>query len=308
MRIVMAGASGLIGTSLSATFRNAGHDVVSLVRRDPGTAKQVRWNPAAGELDPQALAGADAVVNLSGAGIGDRPWTRRRVEELFSSRVDSTRTLTRAMQQLDSPPPVLLSQSGSNYYGDAGKTVLREDAPRGSGTLAAICGEWEDAAATAPPGVRVVVTRTGVVLSRRGGALGRLLPLIRLGVGGPLGHGRQYWPWITLPDVSAAFLFLLESGISGPVNLCAPEQADVDSLVGEIAHALHRPAALRVPAPVLRLLMRDLAEELLLSSQRMEPSVLSGAGFVWQHPTLAQAAQWVAGQDKVPGREGAGRG
>jgi uncharacterized protein (TIGR01777 family) len=297
MRIVMAGASGPIGTSMSESFTKAGHDVVSLVRGNPASASEVRWDPAAGELDPQALAGADAVVNLSGAGIGDRPWTRKRVEELFSSRVDSTRTLTHAMRQLDSPPAAFISQSGSNYYGDAGNTVLREAAPPGAGTLSRICVEWEDAARSAPAGVRVVTTRTGVVLSRSGGALGKLLPLIRLGVGGPLGNGRQYWPWVTLPDVSAAFLFLLESRVSGPVNLCAPEQADVDTLVGEIARALHRPAALRVPAPVLRLLMRDLAEELLLSSQRMEPAVLLEAGFVWQHPTVAQAAQWVAGKD-----------
>jgi uncharacterized protein (TIGR01777 family) len=297
MRIVMAGASGLIGTSMSETFTKAGHDVVSLVRGNPASASEVRWDPAAGELDPQALAGADAVANLSGAGIGDRPWTRKRVEELFSSRVDSTRTLTHAMRQLDSPPAAFISQSGSNYYGDAGNTVLREAAPPGAGTLSRICVEWEEAARSAPAGVRVVTTRTGVVLSRSGGALGKLLPLIRLGVGGPLGNGRQYWPWVTLPDVSAAFLFLLDSRVSGPVNLCAPEQADVDTLVGEIARALHRPAALRVPAPVLRLLMRDLAEELLLSSQRMEPAVLLEAGFVWQHPTVAQAAQWVAGKD-----------
>jgi uncharacterized protein (TIGR01777 family) len=297
MRIVMAGASGLIGTSMSESFTKAGHDVVSLVRGNPASASEVRWDPAAGELDPQALAGADAVVNLSGAGIGDRPWTRKRVEELFSSRICSTRTLTQAMRQLDSPPAAFISQSGSNYYGDAGNTVLREAAPPGAGTLSRICVEWEDAARSAPAGVRVVTTRTGVVLSRSGGALGKLLPLIRLGVGGPLGNGRQYWPWVTLPDVSAAFLFLLESRVSGPVNLCAPEQADVDTLVGEIARALHRPAALRVPAPVLRLLMRDLAEELLLSSQRMEPAVLLEAGFVWQHPTVAQAAQWVAGKD-----------
>lgn len=297
MRIVIAGASGLIGTHMSATFRDAGHDVVSLVRREPAAATEVRWNPAAGELDPEALAGADAVVNLSGAGIGDRPWTRRRIDELFSSRVDSTRTLTRAMHELDSPPPVFISQSGSGYYGDAGNTVLRENAPQGAGTLARICGEWEAAAATAPPGVRVVVPRTAVVLSRSGGALGRLLPLIRLGVGGPLGNGRQYWPWVTLPDVSAAFLFLLESPLSGPVNLSAPEDADVNALVAALAKALHRPAALRVPAPVLRLVMRDLADELLLASQRMEPALLSSAGFTWQHPTLAQAAQWVAGKE-----------
>lgn len=287
----------MIGTSMSATFRNAGHDVVALVRREPATAAEVRWDPAAGTLDPRVLEGVDAVVNLSGAGIGDRPWTRKRVEELFSSRLGPTRTLVKAMQQLDSPPPVFLSQSGANYYGDAGNTVLREDAPAGSGTLARICVEWEQAAAMVPAGVRVVTTRTGVVLSRSGGALGRLLPLLRLGVGGPFGDGRQFWPWISLPDVSRAFLFLLESEVSGPVNLSAPEQADVNEIVAALARALHRPAALRVPAPVLRLVMRDLARELLLSSQRMEPAVLSTAGFTWEHPSLAQAAAWVAARD-----------
>jgi uncharacterized protein (TIGR01777 family) len=297
MRILISGASGMIGTSMSATFRNAGHDVVALVRREPATAAEVRWDPAAGTLDPRVLEGVDAVVNLSGAGIGDRPWTRKRVEELFSSRLGPTRTLVKAMQQLDSPPPVFLSQSGANYYGDAGNTVLREDAPAGSGTLARICVEWEQAAAMAPAGVRVVTTRTGVVLSRSGGALGRLLPLLRLGVGGPFGDGRQFWPWISLPDVSRAFLFLLESEVSGPVNLSAPEQADVNEIVAALARALHRPAALRVPAPVLRLVMRDLARELLLSSQRMEPAVLSTAGFTWEHPSLAQAAAWVAARD-----------
>lgn len=297
MRIVIAGASGLIGTHMSATFRTAGHQVISLVRREASSAAEVQWNPAAGELDPKTLEGADAVVNLSGAGIGDRPWTRKRVAELFSSRLDATRTLTSAMRQLDSPPPVFISQSGAGYYGDAGNTVLREDAPQGAGTLARICGEWEAAATAAPPGIRVVTPRTAVVLSRKGGALGRLLPLIRLGIGGPLGNGRQYWPWITLPDVSAAFLFLLESDVSGPVNLCAPEEANVNELVAALARALHRPAALRVPAPVLRFVMRDLADELLLASQRMEPARLSSAGFTWQHPTLAQAAEWVAGKE-----------
>ncbi|TLM72546.1 TIGR01777 family oxidoreductase [Pseudarthrobacter sp. NamB4] len=296
MRIVMAGASGLIGTSMSASFRDAGHDVVTLVRRDAASADEVRWDPAAGRLDPQALAGADAVVNLSGTGIGDRPWTRKRVDELFGSRLEPTRTLARAMRQLDSPPATFISQSGAGYYGDAGNTVLREDAPNGSGTLARICREWEEAAHEAPDGVRVVTPRTGVVLSRKGGALGRLLPLIRLGAGGPLGNGRQYWPWVTLPDVSAAFLFLLDSQVSGPVNLSAPEEADVNALVAAMAQALHRPAALRVPAPVLRLVMGGgLAEELLLASQRMEPTVLLQAGFGWRHPTLEQAAQWVAG-------------
>jgi uncharacterized protein (TIGR01777 family) len=201
------------------------------------------------------------------------------------------------MRQLDTPPSVFISQSGSGYYGDAGNTVLRESAPPGLGILSRICVEWEAAALTAPAGVRVVIPRTGVVFSRSGGALGRLLPLVRLGVGGPFGNGRQFWPWVTLPDVCAAFLLLLESPVSGPVNLCAPEDADVNAIVAALAHALHRPAVLRVPAFALRLVMRNLAEELLLSSQRMEPAVLSAAGFRWQHPALAQAAQWVAGKD-----------
>ena len=293
MRIIVAGASGLIGTAISSTLRNAGHDVCALVRRAPATPSEFQWNPAEGSIDDTALKGADAVINLSGAGIGDRPWTRSRINELRSSRLGATTTLTAAMGRLDTPPAVFLSQSGSGYYGNAGPAALRENAPFGGGVLARICLEWEAAAHEAPAGVRVVTPRTGVVLSRSGGALGRLMPLLRLGVGGPLGNGRQYWPWVTLPDVAGAFGFLLSSRLSGPVNLCAPEVADVNSLIAALAAALHRPAVLRVPAPVLRLVMGKLADELLLSSQRMEPAVLSGAGFQWQHPSLAEAAAWV---------------
>lgn len=296
MRILVAGASGLIGTALSGTLRGSGHDVVSLVRRPPASAAEFQWDPAAGRIDDVALKGADAVINLSGAGIGDRPWTRRRINELGTSRLDATRTLTAAMGRMDTPPQVFLSQSASGYYGNAGPAVLRENAPAGNGILARICVDWEAAAHQAPAGVRVVTARTGVVLSRSGGALGRLLPLLRVGVGGPLGNGRQYWPWITLPDVAGAFEFLLTAPLPGPVNVCAPESADVNSLIARLAGALHRPALLRVPAPVLRLVMGQLANELLLASQRMEPAALAGAGFQWQHPSLAEAAAWVAGR------------
>lgn len=298
MRIVIAGASGLIGTHMSATFQDAGHEVVRLVRRKPAGPQEIEWDPAAGRLDAAALEGAAAVVNLCGAGIGDRPWTRRRVAELSSSRLGPTRTLAAAMHRLDSPPAVFISQSGSGYYGDAGNTVLRETSPSGNGILAGICREWEQAAASAPGSVRVVTPRTGVVLSRSGGALARLLPLVRAGLGGPFGNGHQYWPWVTLPDVSAAFQFLLDSPVHGPVNLCAPVQADVSALVHALGRAFHRPAALRVPAPVLRLAMGELANELLLASQRMEPDVLSRHGFRWQHPDIDAAAAWVAGRDE----------
>lgn len=216
MRIIVAGASGLLGTAISRSLRSAGHDVGTLVRRVPAAPSEFQWNPAEGSIDDTALKGADAVINLSGAGIGDRPWTRSRINELRNSRLGPTRTLAAAMGRQDTPPAVFLSQSGSNYYGNAGLALLRENAPAGDGVLARICADWEAAAHEAPAGVRVVTPRTGVVLSRSGGALGRLMPLLRLGVGGPLGNGRQYWPWVTLPDVAGAFGFLLGSRLSGP--------------------------------------------------------------------------------------------
>ena len=295
MRIVMAGASGLIGTALSSRLVSDGHDVVRLVRRPPSSPSEIPWDPASGTLDPGCLEGADAVVNLSGANIGARPWTPHRIDELFRSRLDPTRTLTSAMRHLDSPPRIFISQSGAGYYGDAGQAMLTEESPAGQGIMARICVEWEAAAHEAPAGVRVVTPRTAVVLSRSGGAMGRLLPLLRAGVGGPLGNGRQYWPWITLPDLTSAFEFLLTSGTSGPVNVAAPEAANVNTLVAGLARALHRPAVLRAPAPALRLVMGKLADELLLASQRLEPTLLRDSGFTWQHPSVALAAAWVAG-------------
>jgi hypothetical protein len=296
MRIVMAGASGLIGTALSARLSSEGHDVVRLVRRPPASPSEVPWDPATGTLDPACLEGADAVINLSGANIGAKPWTAHRIDELFRSRLDPTRTLAAAMRRLDAPPRTFISQSGAGYYGDAGSAMLTENSPAGQGIMARICVEWEAAAREAPAGVRLVTPRTAVVLSRSGGAMGRLLPLLRAGIGGPLGNGRQYWPWITLPDLTSAFGFLLTSGLSGPVNVAAPEAADLDTLVAGLAKALHRPALLRVPAPALRLVMGKLAGELLLASQRIEPALLRDSGFTWQHPSVERAAEWVAGR------------
>lgn len=294
MHIVISGASGFIGGELQRTLRQSGHTVTTLVRATPADATEVQWDPARHRLDPTALASADAVVNLSGAGIGDRPWTGKRKAQLVHSRLDSTRTLTEAMARMDVPPAVFLSQSASGYYGDAGDAVLPESHPPGDGFLSGLCREWEAAAHQAPAGVRVVTTRTGVILSPSGGALARLLPLLRMGLGGPLGNGRQYWPWITMPDLTAAFAFLLTADVRGPVNVCAPEPADINTLIRLLGTAFHRPTAARVPAFVLKLVMDGLATELLLASQRMEPAVLSAAGFRWQHPTAAEAAGWVA--------------
>lgn len=299
MQIVISGASGLIGTAVSSRLRAKGHQVRTLVRRPAASPLEVQWNPATGTLDARALEGTDAVVNLAGAGIGDRPWTRSRIQELYASRVLSTRTLVSAMTLLEAPPSVFVSQSASGYDGNAGSAVLREGSPAGQGVLAGLCRDWEAEARRAPAGVRVVLPRTGVVLSPRGGALARLLPLLRLGLGGPLGNGRQFWPWITLPDVAEAFCFLLEQHVSGPVNLSAPESSDVNSLISQLAAALNRPSFLRVPGPVLRLVMGKLADELLLSSQRLEPVLLTSAGYKWQYPSLAGAAEWVAGRHET---------
>lgn len=297
MRIVMSGASGMIGSALAEQLTAEGNEVVRLVRRPAKTAREWAWDPDKGELDESVLEGADAVVNLSGAGIGDRPWTKRRIQVLTESRLRPTQTLTAAMRRLSNPPSTFVSQSASGYYGASREGVLREDAGQGTGVLGHLSYEWERMARTAPSGVRVVNPRTGVVLSASGGALGPLLPLLKLGLGGPFGNGRQYWPWITLADEARALAYLLTANLEGPVNVCAPESADVNTIVAELAKAFHRPAFLRVPRPALKLVLGGLADELVMANQRMEPSRLQEAGFHWLHPTLPDAMEWLKQQE-----------
>ncbi|MCM0617106.1 TIGR01777 family oxidoreductase [Paenarthrobacter sp. TYUT067] len=297
MRIVMSGASGMIGSALAEQLTAEGNEVVRLVRRPAETAREWAWDPDKGELDESVLEGADAVVNLSGAGIGDRPWTKRRIQVLTESRLRPTQTLTAAMRRLSNPPSTFVSQSASGYYGASREGVLREDSGQGTGVLGHLSFEWERMARTAPSGVRVVTPRTGVVLSTSGGALGPLLPLLKLGLGGPFGNGRQYWPWITLADEARALAYLLTANLEGPVNVCAPESADVNTIVAELAKAFHRPAFLRVPRPALKLVLGGLADELVMANQRMEPSRLQEAGFHWLHPTLPDAMEWLKQQE-----------
>ncbi|TQS91178.1 TIGR01777 family protein [Arthrobacter sp. TS-15] len=297
MRIVMSGASGMIGSALAEQLTAEGNEVVRLVRRPAETAREWAWDPDKGELDESVLEGADAVVNLSGAGIGDRPWTKRRIQVLTESRLRPTQTLTAAMRRLSNPPSTFVSQSASGYYGASREGVLREDSGQGTGVLGHLSFEWERMARTAPSGVRVVTPRTGVVLSTSGGALGPLLPLLKLGLGGPFGNGRQYWPWITLADEARALAYLLTANLEGPVNVCAPESADVNTIVAELAKAFHRPAFLRVPRPALKLVLGGLADELVMANQQMEPSRLQEAGFHWLHPTLPDAMEWLKQQE-----------
>ena len=292
MRILAAGASGFLGGRLIDRLRADGHEVVQLVRRPPHGPDQVRWDPAAGQLDPAALAGMDAVVNLAGAGVGDRRWTERYRELLRTSRVDSTRTLaqTIAGQPASARPAVLLNASAIGWYGDTGDRPVTEEAPAGDGFLADMCRVWE--AATGPAenaGVRVVRLRTGYALHRDGGFLKPQLLPFRLGIGGPLAGGRQWMPWISLADWLAAVLFLLDrDDLAGPVNVVGPAPVTNAEFTRDLAAALHRPAVLPIPSFALRILLGGLSTE-ALSSARVLPGVLSRAGFSYQHPDLPAA-------------------
>ncbi|WP_454043585.1 TIGR01777 family oxidoreductase [Cellulosimicrobium sp. Marseille-Q8652] len=293
MDIVVAGSHGLIGGELLERLREDGHHVRRLVRRPPQTSDERQWDPDAGILDPAALEGADAVVNLAGAGIADHRWTTEYKRTLVTSRTRTTGLLARTLAGLDRPVPVWVQGSAIGYYGDRGAQVLTETSASGDGFLARLVREWE--AATAPAedaGVRVVHARTGIVLSPEGGALGRLLPLLRLGVGGRLGSGRQYWSWITLRDEVAALRHLLTAPVHGPVNLCAPLPATNAEITASLARALHRPAVVAVPSFALKIALGELASD-ILGSQRALPTVLEASGFRFADPGLDAAARSV---------------
>jgi hypothetical protein len=289
MRVVIAGSSGLIGTSLVPHLRHNGHEVLRLVRREPKAPDERGWDPPAGRLQDGALDGADAVVNLCGVGIGDRRWSGARRQAIKDSRVEPTEVLAAsvAVQGV----PILVSASGVNYYGDTGDREVDESAPPGVGFLAEVCQDWEAATVAAQPCSRVVRLRTGMVVSPSGGMLGRLRPLFRLMLGGPLGSGQQYMPWISLDDQVAAITYLLENdGVSGPVNLVGPEQVTNQQFTEALGHALNRPTPFPVPPFALRTVLgREAAEELALSGPRAVPGVLERIGYPYQHCTLAAA-------------------
>lgn len=297
MRVVVTGSSGLVGSALVAALAARGDEAVRLVRRRPGPG-EARWDPAAGTLDTAALADAHAVVHLAGAGIGDRRWTPERRAEIRDSRVGPTALLARTVAELGGP--ALLSASAVGFYGyEAGDRELDETAPAGRGFLADVCQAWEGATEpAAAAGVRVVHLRSGVVLSAGGGALGRQLPLFRLGVGGRLGSGRQWLSWIGLDDEVGAIAHLLDHPeLTGPVNLTAPGPVTNAEFTRTLGRALHRPAVLAVPAPALRLALGGgLADEALLGGQRVLPRALEASGYRFGAPDLDTAlARCLAG-------------
>jgi len=292
--VVVSGASGLIGTALVAALRESGDEVVRLTRRQAAAPDEVSWDPKLGKLDPADLTGIDAAVHLAGAGVGDKRWTAGYKREIRDSRVLGTRTLVNALTALDPPPRVLVSASGVGVYGDRGDEILTETSPLGSGFLADVCRAWEaEAQAAAGAGIRVVSMRNGLVIAPHGGAFDRLALLIRLGAGGRIGNGRQWWPWITLDDEVAAIRFLLDHDVHGPVNVTSPAPERNADLIAALADALHRPAMVPAPAFALRAVLGGFAEE-ILASQRVLPQTLLDAGFTFRHPATDQAAAWMA--------------
>ncbi|MFA1547430.1 TIGR01777 family oxidoreductase [Actinomadura chokoriensis] len=290
MRVTVTGSSGLIGSALVQSLRGDGHDVVRLVRREPAREDEARWSPADGCVDKDSLEGADAVVHLAGAGIGDRPWTKTYKRKIRDSRLVGTRTLATAIAAAHPRPRVLVCGSAIGYYGDTGGLEVDEKSPAGRGFLAALVRDWEAAAAPArEAGVRVVHPRSGIVLAREGGILGRTLPLFRLGLGGTLGDGRQWTSWISLADEVAALRFLIDQEIDGPVNLTAPNPVTNETYTRALGRVLHRPARLAVPRFALRAALGGFADEGPLVSQRVLPRRLAGAGFRFAHERVEDA-------------------
>lgn len=291
MRIAITGSTGLIGTALSHHLTAGGHDVVPVVRGEP-RAGQIGWAPDEGRLDAADLAGVDAVVHLAGAGIGDHRWTDEYKRVLLDSRVDGTTLLAERLAELgEDGPRSLLSGSAIGFYGDRGDTEVDEAAASGDGFLAEICRRWEGATEAAEAaGVRVAHLRTGIVLTPDGGALKKMLPIFKLGVGGKFGNGRQWMSWISLTDEVRAIEHLLTSSATGPVNLTAPNPVRNADFADTLGDVLGRPTFLPVPKFGPKLLLGgELADALLFDGQRVRPGVLTADGFTFEHPDLASA-------------------
>ena len=291
MKIAITGASGFIGTALVPFLRADGHEVLRLVRRTPAAPDEISWDPRAGTVDLDPLAGVDAVIHLAGVGVGDKRWSDSYKAEILGSRIDGTTTIAHAVATLDPKPAVLISASAVGFYGDTGDRAVDESAPKGEGFLADVVEAWESSADEArAAGVRVVHPRTGLVMAPEGGAWARLLPLVRLGVGGRLGNGRQYWSFITLTDELRALSFLLTADLSGPVNLTAPTPVTNAEVVKAMGHELHRPTVLAVPAFALKTVLGEFSSE-VLGSSRVLPTALLAAGFSYQHPDIDSAVK-----------------
>jgi len=287
--IAIAGSSGLIGSALVYALRATDRRVLRIVRRAPSSADEVFWNPDTGEFDPGSLADVDAVVNLCGVNVGDKRWSGAFKQSLRDSRIGPTEVLSAAVA--DAGVPVLINASAVGYYGDSGNRIVDETAPAGRGFLSQLCRDWEAATAVADnDGARVVLLRTGLVLTEAGGVLGRLKRLFALGLGARLGSGRQYMPWISLEDQVRAMLFAItHDNVSGPVNLTGPAPVTNAEFTAAMGRAVNRPTPLMVPGFALRAAFGEFADEGLLGGQRAIPAALERAGFEFHHNTIGEA-------------------
>ncbi|MGQ0631101.1 MAG: TIGR01777 family oxidoreductase [Sporichthyaceae bacterium] len=288
MKIAVTGSSGLIGTALVSSLKADGHEVLCLVRRPAKSADEVQWDPAR-TLDPRVLSGVDAAVSLAGAGVGDKRWSEDYKRTLIDSRIQSTFTLSTALAAQERTPAVLVAGSAIGYYGHSDGRELDENSPAGDDFLAQLCVRWE--AATAPAeaaGIRVAHARTGLVVAKEGGAWARMFPLFKLGLGGKLGSGKQYWSFISLHDEIAALRHLLEHEIAGPVNLTAPNPVTNAEITKAMGAALKRPTLFPAPAFALKIVLGEFSSE-PLGSQRVLPRRLEKEGFTFAHPTITEA-------------------
>lgn len=293
LRLLISGGSGMLGSALRVALTRRAAEIIQLVRREPASREELRWDPAAASpvSAPHALRGLDAAIHLSGANLAARRWTPQYVHEITASRVDSTRALALMLARMKPPPHSLLAASAVGIYGDRGEEILDESSSPGSGFLADLCRAWEAAADPAmEAGIRVVHLRFGVVLDRHAGALAQILPIFRLGLGGKLGPGNQWMSWISLPDLVASMLFVLDTpSLSGPVNLASPQPVTNAQFTQALARSLRRPAVLPAPSFALRIVLGRMADEALLASTRVIPRKLLQAGFLFAHPSIQAA-------------------
>ena len=297
--IVIAGASGTIGTALEKYLLEKGNSVKRLVRRGESNDSEIFWDPKNNKLDPKRLTGIDAVVNLAGVGIGDKKWSQKRMDQILQSRIKATELLSETLSGLksDNGPAVLINASAIGYYGSTGTTRITEETKQGEGFLALVCSEWEKSTREAEKaGIRVAHARTGVVLSSSGGLLKRLLPLFKLGIGGQIGSGKQMMSWISLRDEISAISWMIEKEIEGAVNLVSPEPASNLEFTKTLGTLLKRPTILKVPTAALNLLYgKQLVEELMLSSQSVFPKKLLDNNFSFLDASLKDALSYQIG-------------
>jgi uncharacterized protein (TIGR01777 family) len=290
MKILIAGCSGFIGTALTSYLQQHGHEVFLLVRKEPSSSHEIRWDPVKGKMDPWQLEGLDAVINLAGENIASHRWSAKRKQSIKESRLRSTELLCQMFRQIKKSPKVWVNASAIGYYGDRGDFWLDEESLHGKGFLAEVCSSWESAAKEVEKlGIRLIRLRIGMVLGDKGGALPKMVTPFKLGLGGVIGSGNQYMSWITLSDLLAIFLFGLTSELQGAVNAVSPNPVTNREFTKTLGEKLHRPTLFSLPAWAARLLFGEMAQELLLSSARVLPKKLLDSGFAFHDPILKDA-------------------